>query len=74
MMKDYKINKVAVLGSGIMGSRIAAQLANVGLNVILIDSMLIEIINNKIEFYTNFYSILLKSKFYNPKGEHYGIS
>ena len=37
MMKDYKINKVAVLGSGIMGSRIAAQLANVGLNVILLD-------------------------------------
>ncbi len=37
MMKDYKINKVAVLGSGIMGSRIAAQLANVGLNVLLLD-------------------------------------
>tara|TARA_A100001015_G_scaffold305715_1_gene398834 strand:- start:712 stop:3120 length:2409 start_codon:yes stop_codon:yes gene_type:complete len=36
-MKDYKINKVAVLGSGIMGSRIAAQLANVGLNVLLLD-------------------------------------
>lgn len=32
-----KIRKVAVLGSGIMGSGIAAQLANVGLEVLLLD-------------------------------------
>ena len=35
MIKNIK--KVAVLGSGIMGSGIACQLANVGLNVILLD-------------------------------------
>jgi 3-hydroxyacyl-CoA dehydrogenase len=32
-----KINKVAVLGSGIMGSRIACHFANVGVNVLLLD-------------------------------------
>jgi 3-hydroxyacyl-CoA dehydrogenase len=32
-----KINKVAVLGSGIMGSRIACHFANIGVNVLLLD-------------------------------------
>ncbi|MCP4442827.1 MAG: 3-hydroxyacyl-CoA dehydrogenase/enoyl-CoA hydratase family protein [Aureispira sp.] len=32
-----RINKVAVLGSGVMGSGIAAHLANVGLEVVLLD-------------------------------------
>lgn len=32
-----KIRKVAVLGSGVMGSRIACHFANVGLNVVLLD-------------------------------------
>ena len=32
-----KIKKVAVLGSGIMGSRIACHFANVGLEVLLLD-------------------------------------
>jgi 3-hydroxyacyl-CoA dehydrogenase len=31
------INKVAVLGSGIMGSRIACHFANIGLDVLLLD-------------------------------------
>ena len=31
------INKVAVLGSGVMGSRIACHFANIGLEVILLD-------------------------------------
>ena len=31
------INKAAVLGSGIMGSRIACHLANVGVEVLLLD-------------------------------------
>src|SRR3954463_15843553 len=31
------INNVAVLGSGIMGSRIACHFANIGLNVLLLD-------------------------------------
>ena len=32
-----RINKVAVLGSGVMGSRIACHYANVGLEVLLLD-------------------------------------
>lgn len=32
-----RINKVAVLGSGIMGSRIACHFANIGVNVLLLD-------------------------------------
>ncbi|MBJ05395.1 MAG: 3-hydroxyacyl-CoA dehydrogenase [Flavobacteriales bacterium] len=35
MMK--KINKVAVIGSGIMGSRIACHFANIGIEVLLLD-------------------------------------
>ena len=31
------INRVAVLGSGIMGSRIACHFANIGLDVLLLD-------------------------------------
>ena len=36
-MNRININKVAVIGSGIMGSRIACHLANVNINVILLD-------------------------------------
>jgi len=36
-MKNRKINKVAVLGSGIMGSRIACHFANIGVEVLLLD-------------------------------------
>ncbi len=37
MMINKKINKVAVLGSGIMGSRIACHFANIGVEVLLLD-------------------------------------
>lgn len=33
----YKIRKVAVLGSGVMGSRIACHFANIGVQVLLLD-------------------------------------
>jgi 3-hydroxyacyl-CoA dehydrogenase len=36
-MNKRKIKKVAVLGSGVMGSRIACHFANVGLEVLLLD-------------------------------------
>ena len=36
-MDKINIKKVAVIGSGIMGSRIACHLSNIGLNVILLD-------------------------------------
>ena len=32
-----KINKIAVLGSGVMGSRIACHFANIGVEVLLLD-------------------------------------
>lgn len=35
--KQRKIRKVAVLGSGVMGSRLACHFANVGLEVVLLD-------------------------------------
>lgn len=37
MTKNRKINKVAVIGSGIMGSGIACHFANVGVEVLLLD-------------------------------------
>ncbi len=37
MNSKKKINKVAVLGSGIMGSRIACHFANIGVEVLLLD-------------------------------------
>ena len=36
-MKNRTIKKVAVLGSGVMGSRIACHFANVGVQVLLLD-------------------------------------
>ena len=36
-MSKRRIKKVAVLGSGIMGSRIACHFANIGLEVLLLD-------------------------------------
>ena len=36
-MSSIKIKKVAIIGSGIMGSRIACHMANVGLDVLLLD-------------------------------------
>ena len=34
---QFRIKKVAVLGSGVMGSGISCQLANVGLEVLMLD-------------------------------------
>src|SRR5690242_10761901 len=37
MLHKRKINKVAVLGSGVMGSRIACLFAGIGVKVLLLD-------------------------------------
>ena len=37
MKNKPSIEKVAVIGSGIMGSRIACHMANIGLDVLLLD-------------------------------------
>jgi 3-hydroxyacyl-CoA dehydrogenase len=36
-MNTRKINKIAIIGSGIMGSGIACHFANIGVEVILLD-------------------------------------
>ena len=36
-MKNRSVKKVAVLGSGVMGSRIACHFANIGVQVLLLD-------------------------------------
>ena len=43
MNKNRHINKVAVIGSGIMGSRIACHFANIGVEVILLDIIPLDI-------------------------------
>src|SRR3954471_16855152 len=47
-MMNKRINKVAVLGSGIMGSRIACHFANIGVEVLLLDIPAIEGAKNSI--------------------------
>jgi 3-hydroxyacyl-CoA dehydrogenase len=37
VMMNRNIRKVAVLGSGVMGSRIACHFANIGVEVLLLD-------------------------------------
>ena len=37
MKQNRHINRVAVIGSGIMGSRIACHFANIGVKVLLLD-------------------------------------
>jgi 3-hydroxyacyl-CoA dehydrogenase len=44
---NRKINKVAVLGSGVMGSRIACHFANVGVEVVLLDIVPKEAVDSK---------------------------
>ena len=34
---NFKVKKVAVLGSGVMGSGIACHFANVGIDVLMLD-------------------------------------
>ena len=36
-MKKRKINKIAIIGSGIMGSGIVCHFANIGVEVLLLD-------------------------------------
>ena len=43
----YRLKKVAVLGSGVMGSGIACHLANVGMEVLMLDIVSKEVGNDK---------------------------
>ena len=44
---SYKIKKAAVLGSGVMGSGIACHLANVGIDVLMLDILPKDLEKNK---------------------------
>jgi 3-hydroxyacyl-CoA dehydrogenase len=46
-MMKYKIKKVAVLGSGVMGSRIACHFANIGVQVLLLDIVPNQLLENE---------------------------
>ena len=59
---SYKIEKVAVLGSGVMGAQIAAHITNAGLPVLMFD-MSQEIVEKGLEFCKK----LKPNPFYNPK-------
>ncbi|WP_258102940.1 3-hydroxyacyl-CoA dehydrogenase/enoyl-CoA hydratase family protein [Marinoscillum sp. MHG1-6] len=60
-----KIRKVAVLGSGIMGSRIACHFANIGLEVLLLDISPKELNDSEKEKGLSLDSTLVKNKFVN---------
>ncbi|MBC8197314.1 MAG: 3-hydroxyacyl-CoA dehydrogenase/enoyl-CoA hydratase family protein [Candidatus Marinimicrobia bacterium] len=59
---SFKIEKVAVLGAGVMGAQIAAHLTNAGIPVLLFD-MNQEIVDKGFEFCKG----LKPAPFYNPK-------
>ena len=67
-MKTYmnrKINKIAVIGSGIMGSRIACHFANIGVEVLLLD-----IVNTELEENINNDTTLVRNKIVNQALEN----
>ena len=45
----YRLKKVAVLGSGVMGSGIACHLANIGLEVLMLDIIPRDLKGNKLK-------------------------
>ena len=59
---SFKIEKAAVLGSGVMGAQIAAHLTNAGIPVLIYD-MNQEIVKKGLEFCKG----LKPAPFYNPK-------
>ena len=64
-MLKRKIKKVAVLGSGVMGSRIACHFANVGLEVILLDIAPKELTEAEKSKNLNIESALVKNRIVN---------
>ncbi len=59
---NRKINKVSVIGSGIMGSRIACHFANIGVEVLLLDIANKDDSNNKNKIVDEYLKNTLKSK------------
>ena len=47
MKQNRHINKVAIIGSGIMGSRIACHFANIGVEVLLLDIIPLDLTNEQ---------------------------
>ena len=59
---NRKINKVSVIGSGIMGSRIACHFANIGVEVLLLDIANKDDSNDKNKIVNEYLKSTLKSK------------
>ena len=57
-----KINKIAVIGSGIMGSRIACHFANIGVEVLLLDIVHKDEDNNRNKIVNEYLKNTLRSK------------
>jgi len=64
-MKQKKINKVAVIGSGIMGSRIACHFANIGVEVLLLDIIPTSLNNAESEKGLNLKDTLVRNRIVN---------
>jgi 3-hydroxyacyl-CoA dehydrogenase len=60
-----KINKIAVLGSGVMGSRIACHFANIGVEVLLLDITPKEVTKNEVAKGLNLNSKIVKNRIVN---------
>jgi 3-hydroxyacyl-CoA dehydrogenase len=60
-----KINKIAVLGSGVMGSRIACHFANIGVKVLLLDIAPKEVSKKEIDKGLNLDSKTVKNRIVN---------
>jgi 3-hydroxyacyl-CoA dehydrogenase len=60
-----KINKISVLGSGVMGSRIACHFANIGVEVLLLDITPKEVTKNEVAKGLNLNSKIVKNRIVN---------
>ena len=58
------INKVAIIGSGIMGSSIACHFANIGVNVLLLDIIPETLTHEEEKKADRFISIVIQFKIY----------
>ncbi len=65
MLVSYKVQKAAVLGSGVMGSGIAAHLANIGIPTLLLDIAPKELTDAEIAKGLTFDSKAVKNRFAN---------
>jgi len=64
-MSNRRISKVAILGSGMMGSRIACHFANIGVQVLLLDMAPKELNNEGKKKNRSLYNLAVKNRIVN---------